>query len=40
MFDWNLFVMTIESKVIKIITYIGNKLLDDIEIRYMKGVNK
>lgn len=40
MFDWNLFVMTIKSKLIKIITYIGNKLLDDIEIRYMKGVHK
>lgn len=40
MFDWNLFAMTIESKLLKIITYIEDKLLDDIEIRYMKGVNK
>lgn len=40
MFDWNLFIMTIETKLLKSIAYIEDKLLGDLEIRYMKGVNK
>ena len=40
MFDWNLFIMTIETKLLKSIVYIEDKLLDNLEMRYMKGVNK